>query len=207
MSELVVAVDIDDVLRHSVYPVSDAYAVQHGLKFEHPAVMVNGVLKGMLDVFKEGTPHLDEEDIIDHIEEILCRPEIIDAEPISGAVEGIASLSEKGKLVAVSSCPAIIKNHTESWIEDWFKGRFEDVHILGGRWGRGYLIDKWQKMQEFGATHIIDDLIQNSVKAGKIGAQAVLFGQYPWNQTDELPGHVTRCDDWPATVEYFDARG
>jgi hypothetical protein len=205
MSREVIAVDIDDVLRPSVYPVSQAYADHHGLVFEHPAVMFNGVMKGMLDVFKEGTPHLEEDDIIDQIEEILCRSEFDNIDPIPGAIEGVERLAFEGPLVAISSCPAVIKDQTEHWIEKKFNGSFQDVRILGGRWGRSYLIDKWQVMREHGATHIVDDLLQNAVKAQHIGAKAVLFGEYPWNQAHELPEHVTRCTNWDAVVNYFDA--
>jgi hypothetical protein len=204
----VVALDIDDVLRPSTFQLSNAYAEQHGLTFEHPAILLpDGTLRGMLQVFKEGTPHYEEDEIIDIVEGILGQDEFVNPTPVPGSVEGVAHLAEKRRLIAVSSCPEITRMDTETWVEGHYTGMIEEVHVIGGRWGRGSTVDKWQTLKAIGADYLVDDLVRNATKARLVGAKAILFGEYPWNRTDELPDHVTRCKDWPEVKEYFDERG
>ncbi|HVX57219.1 MAG TPA: hypothetical protein VHA37_05800, partial [Candidatus Saccharimonadales bacterium] len=60
--------------------------------------------------------------------------------------------------------------------------------------------------REVGAVALIDDSLGHVQTCAEQGIDGVLFGDYPWNQAEELPAGVTRCADWAAVLEYFDGR-
>jgi hypothetical protein len=208
MSPEVVAVDIDDVLFPGTQRLVADYAELHGVTIENAALLIEGQLKGTLAILKESTPDLSEEEVIDCVESLLTSSEYHAVEPLPGAIEGMSEISDSRKAVAVTSRPSVIASHTHEWINEFFPGIFADIRLLGARWGRGAVIDKFDTYNELGVTHVVDDLYRHAIHAAKIGAKAVLFGRYTWNDVDDetLPPHVTRCENWPAVVEYFDAR-
>jgi len=204
MSGEAIIFDIDDVLRPSTYRLSGIFAERHGISFEHPAYMKDNTLYGMFTLMKEATG-LPEAEIVDEVEDILVSPEFNNFEPIEGSIEVVSRVAEKNRAYAVSSTPACTAETTLNWLDKFFQDRFKEVRILGGRWGHGPRVDKIASYRELGATHIVDDLVGHATAAKLVGAKAILFGLYPWNDVSELEPHVTRCSDWPAVNEYFDA--
>jgi hypothetical protein len=39
------------------------------------------------------------------------------------------------------------------------------------------------------------------------GVDGLLFGNYPWNQSKELPSNVRRVANWAEVKEYFNVQG
>jgi hypothetical protein len=55
-----------------------------------------------------------------------------------------------------------------------------------------------------GAEAIIDDAVEYAAQCAKSGINAVLFENYPWNESKgQLPAGVTRLLGWGAVVKYF----
>jgi hypothetical protein len=67
----------------------------------------------------------------------------------------------------------------------------------------GHLLTKGEQYRQLGADYVIDDYLKHCVAGVQEGTEAVLFGNFPWNQSDKLPEGVARCKDWVAVLEHF----
>ncbi|HEY5267859.1 MAG TPA: hypothetical protein VII94_01850, partial [Candidatus Saccharimonadales bacterium] len=56
---------------------------------------------------------------------------------------------------------------------------------------------------DLGAIALIDDSLPHILHAVESGVEGVLFGNYPWNQTLELPIGAIRTESWPKVLEHF----
>lgn len=59
--------------------------------------------------------------------------------------------------------------------------------------------------KRLGVAYIIDDQLKHCLAAAEHGIEALLFGDYRWNQADELPQGVTRVENWGAVRTYFES--
>lgn len=200
-----IAVDIDDVLFPNSFRLVQTYNRKHGTNIEQPAMLLNGVLKGTLENLEEHTG-LQRELIIEQVEQLLSEPEFHDILPLEASQSVLSELATKFELIAVSSRPKVMLEQTHLWIAHHYESVFSNIHILGGKWGHGIFVDKTKLLKEQDVSYLIDDLLKNAQEAATAGIQAVLFGEYPWNETDALPDAVTRCRDWQAVLEYFDGK-
>lgn len=202
----VVAFDVDDVLFHSTKLLAEAYASQHGRAVEYPTITPDGRMRGLLNIFKEVTPHYTPDEIIERVEGILTKDDFHDFPPLRGAVATVERIVERNRAVAVSARPRVLTGITKDKINAHFPGMFESVHVIGERWGHGPGLDKATVFRELGVELVIDDVHGHVEQAKQVGAKALLFGDYPWNRVERLAEHVTRCEDWNAVNQYFDAR-
>lgn len=120
----------------------------------------------------------------------------------------LRKLSKKYNLVVVTARRSDVKDITTDWINAKYPGIFKDIHFAG-IWDK---IDhstvhatKKEICQAVGADYLIDDQLKHCIGAAEAGIQALLFGDYAWNQAETLSSGVTRCVDWVAVEEYFDA--
>lgn len=58
---------------------------------------------------------------------------------------------------------------------------------------------------EIKADFVVDDQLKHCTAAVEQGIPTILFGNYRWNQAEELPKGVTRCKNWQEVAGYFDA--
>ncbi len=63
---------------------------------------------------------------------------------------------------------------------------------------------KVEVCKDIEAIALIDDSIGHITECVEAGMQGILFGDYPWNQTEELSSGIVRCSNWPEVLEYFD---
>jgi uncharacterized HAD superfamily protein len=125
-------------------------------------------------------------------EEILCR------------------LSEQYKLIVVTSRRTVIQKETMAWLDKHFGGIFDDV-VFSGAYDRSdttdlserFEITKTDTLVRIGAKYLIDDQLKHCYGAAESNVQAILFGNYSWNQADHLPANVTRCVDWQQVAKFF----
>ncbi len=62
---------------------------------------------------------------------------------------------------------------------------------------------KGELAKNMGVHYLIDDQLKHCAAAAEHGINALLFGDYRWNQIAELPTGVMRVDNWAAVQEYF----
>jgi hypothetical protein len=62
-------------------------------------------------------------------------------------------------------------------------------------------------LKDVGAAYLIDDQLKHCLAAHDMGVQALLFGNYAWNQASDLPDGIVRCAGWADVADYFDDFG
>lgn len=128
---------------------------------------------------------------------------------IDGASEALKKLRTGYKLVIVTTRRVTIDPLTRRWIEKYYPGVFEEVHFAG-IWDKAdrnsIKLTKADLAKQIGGNYLIDDQIKHCFAAAEVGIEALLFGDYPWNQVDKLPPGVTRVKNWQEVLEYFDGR-
>jgi uncharacterized HAD superfamily protein len=125
------------------------------------------------------------------------------------ALPVLRRLKQNYSLVIVTSRRRRIKDETVAWIDRHFPDIFDDIHFAGffddldtKRWH----MTKADIVSDLGANFLIDDQLKHCVATAEAGINTVLFGDYRWNQTPELPQGVTRCNSWGEVEQYFDGR-
>ena len=113
-------------------------------------------------------------------------------------------------MVIVTSRRKFAEELTLNWLKQHFDYPFEQI-VFADFWDDfqkskdGHLRHKGELFTQVGADFVIDDQLKHCVAAAEQGVQAILFGDYPWNETDELPNGVIRYKDWAEVVESLSA--
>lgn len=128
------------------------------------------------------------------------------------ALPVLTKLKKHYSLVVATSRRASISEESQEWLNRYYPNIFDDVFFSGiydsklGKHKDHIARTKNDLLVEIGADYLIDDQLKHCVAAGQHGVNTILFGDYAWNRSDELPSHVTRCSDWQAVEAYFAAR-
>ncbi|HEX5797583.1 MAG TPA: hypothetical protein VFX86_04305 [Candidatus Saccharimonadales bacterium] len=195
----VIAVDLDDVLSINI----PAF-----IRFSNQKWGTNLTLEGYQENWM-GMWDIDERTLAER-SEVIRREFWHTLEHSGEALPVLQTLSKKYKLVIATSRRREMKQPTKEWIDRYFNGIFEEVHHAGifdnQRGDIASKVTKARLYREIGADFIIDDHAKHCIGADKIGVQALLFGDYPWNKAAVLPDTITRVKDWKEVGEYFAKR-
>lgn len=138
------------------------------------------------------------ERVLHYFEQIEGHPE-----PVEGAIAAVEQLRERYDLVIVTAREERLRKSTESWLEAHLPVHFEQVHLCGT-----YATDpntpkrtKLEVCREIDVVGLVDDSLHNVTELAAAGRRGILFGNYPWNEADELPAGVIRAPDWNAVLE------
>lgn len=126
------------------------------------------------------------------------------------AVPVLESLAKNYELLAITSRRISIEKLTREWLSRHYANLFKDV-LFAGIFDAPVSLERlsYTKANLFASNnvdYVIDDQLKHCRAASELGVPAILFGNYPWNQSSALPAGVTRCKDWPAVLEYFNGR-
>lgn len=127
------------------------------------------------------------------------------------AYEVLKQLSERFELRIVTSRLMVMRDGTMDWLHEHYQGIFKDdtVH-LAGIWDtlthQSINMTKADVVKSIGAQYLIDDQLKHCNAAAELDINAVLFGDYGWNQAEALPVNVTRIADWDGVLAYFEDR-
>ena len=193
-SKPVLAVDIDDTMVTS----EAALAAYHNHLFpEMPSV-----LGGFYEFDFENADPGYRKKITEEITKLLKSDEFYKLQPEPGSQSAIKKLGQKYHLVLITARPSFMQKRTVEWIEQHFEGRFQESRFVGADvWGHVNLrATKKDALKELQASIFIEDSLKHVTDAAKLGIRGVLFGDYTWNRTDDLPKGVVRAKDW-AEVE------
>jgi 5'(3')-deoxyribonucleotidase len=132
-------------------------------------------------------------------------------EHVVGTQEALLKLKEHYDLIVVTARPSQTKDDTLPWIQERFPGIFnEDKIYFAGFWDKidqhSIKLTKGKLAKELGAKYLIDDQLTHCLGADQEGVQALLFGEYSWNKSDDLPATVVRVKNWAEVLEYFNER-
>ncbi len=127
-------------------------------------------------------------------------------QPMSDAQAALIQLTQDYRLVIVTLRPKMNVDITHDWLERYYPNIFHEVRFVHA-WDDVDAPSKAEVCQEIGAELLIDDSIKHCRIAADAGIDSILFGNYPWNQTDQpLSAKITRVCGWAEVLEYFDAR-
>lgn len=123
---------------------------------------------------------------------------------VDGASEALANLKDRFKLVILTTRRKSIDKLTRDWIQKYYPDTFDEVVFAGffdAPTQDSVHMTKGEMAKSIGAEYLIDDQLKHCMAAAKIGIKSLLFGNYPWNQADDLPPGVTRVKDWQEVLE------
>lgn len=197
-----IAVDIDEVLMALHDPFFSYYNRQFGTNFPL-ADTAAGPLGYYVDTYVPSDEH---KQVTDRIRAFLDLPEFQDIEPLQGAVHGLSVLSQNFTLILITARQRFYKPYTLHWLARHFPdGIVQHIEYVDHLEGHGPKVAKSTICRRMGVDYVIDDGLPTAIDCAEQGIKVVLFGDYPWNQAEELPTGVTRCVDWAAVLDYFDA--
>lgn len=197
MKREIIAVDIDDVIVPHFQDLIIWYNQKYGtkLRLEHNQ-------KG--DPKPWGVETVDE--AIKRVQGFFETPEFANPSPFKEAVEALRILSSDFILVAMTARDTLVERITQDWLDRHFSEIFKEAHFTARYNLEGKSRSKADVGLEIGAAYLIDDTPANVLEAARVGIKGLLFGNYPWNETVLLPKNVVRAKDWPAVMEFFDAK-
>ncbi len=121
----------------------------------------------------------------------------------------LVKLAKKYKLVIVTSRRRAIQKDTLEWLDKHFKGIFAELHFAG-IWDDlekdlkfRLKATKAEIVKQIGADYLIDDQPKHCFAAAEAGIMSLLFGDYRWNRSVQLPKGVIRVKSWQEVLEYF----
>lgn len=117
----------------------------------------------------------------------------------------LEKLGRQHRLAIVTSRRNWAIEGTRAWVEEHFPDVFEDVHFAGvwdGPMRDKVNATKAAALKRIGARVLIDDQPKHCVAAREVGAYAILYGDYHWNQ-QTADTRIQRCKDWSAIERHF----
>ena len=124
------------------------------------------------------------------------------------AVEGLHRLGEDYNLIVLTARNLATKELTLEWLGRHYPMISPGSVNFAGIWDNpkpdAVTRTKGSIAKQLGVEYIIDDQLKHCLAADEHGIQALLFGDYRWNQQDELPASITRVSNWTAVWEYFE---
>ncbi len=124
------------------------------------------------------------------------------------AVAVLQSLSERFTLKILTARNDQSKESTLKWFTRHYPMIDHQNITFAGLWDNPdenvAKRTKGELAKNMGVQYLIDDQLKHCKAAAEHGITALLFGDYRWNQIDELPAGVTRVVNWEAVKQYFD---
>lgn len=186
MKRQVIAIDFDDVIVETGIPLLQHYKTIYGVdvspsNFYLPDIRVWGV---------------DDIKIVhSRMQSYLMSKEYQDRVVPDNTVEAIHRLSERYELHIVTGRSPILSDATHWIVGKHFPGIFKSIEFTGLT-SKDEFRTKSEVCNQIGATILIDDHIYHAKDVVKFGVDVLLFGDYAWNQSDEIITGVRRVKDW-----------
>lgn len=196
MSREVIAVDVDEVL----FPF-----VSEFVKFDN-AIYGGEVCAAQFSTYAfEDVLKIPLDESVERVYS-FNRADHAHIEPLEQARDALITLSERFDMVIVTARHPQFETNTSSWLQRHLDGFFSSLSHIGYAPLMEKPVKKVDVCRELGAMALIDDSVGHVSECAEAGIDGILFGDYPWNQTNELPAGVIRCKNWPAVLEYFNER-
>ena len=194
---LVIAVDCDDVLMPTAQAIADDYYRRFGVRVD-------------LKDFYEPASHKSwgadsDEEVIERVAQFLRSKEHAELVPFPEAVMAVKTLAKNHELHLVSGRVDHLRPVTERMLSTHFPECFrsiEHTNFIVSSTSKAQRRSKGEVCRSIGADILVDDHFHHvqNVLTADVG-RAILFGNYPWSQKEELLAGMVRCADWPAVIE------
>ena len=193
---LIIAIDCDDVIVATAEGVIKNYNQQY-----HTHLGLSDMYTpATLDVWGTDSDDVAIERVNDYIRSDTYAQQI----PSKDTVGAINQLAKQHELHLVTGRPDFLEMVTKTMLETYFPGCFQSVehtNFIVASTSTAKKRTKGEVCAQIGADVLIDDHIIHGESVMEAGLQEVIvFGDYPWNQREQLPAGMVRCADWQATV-------
>jgi uncharacterized HAD superfamily protein len=191
-----IAIDVDEVLVLMHQPFLVHHNTNYGSEYEYPDAQGRYYLE-------EFETELDDVALSTRFKSYVASDSFTDQQPIQDSTTVVAELAKKYNLTVITSRQAFLEESTKQFLSKHYGDSFKSEHFTEHQFKKGMKIPKSEICKKLGVTHLVDDNLLTAIDCSKAGIKVVLFGDYHWNQSDDLPDDVTRCNDWAAVAEYF----
>ncbi len=196
MTKQIIAVDADDTIFDENTAVrlfmNDTYGFKH--------TEADYLTEGPFDSYWEHIWNMDAKQTHDMYEQFVVSSYKQNLKPITGAIEVLRKLKDTYELVIVTTRDNRTTGLTHRALSEHYPDIFTDVHFTP-LWGNGEKVTKAMICNEIGATYLIDDSFEHCKLAAEDDVKAILFGDYGWNRTQDLPPTISRCKNWEEVRE------
>ncbi len=180
-----IAIDCDDVLVATAPLILNHYNKMYGTHLE---------LKDMYSKDLKVWDVPDAATAIARVEGYLETEEYRTQPPLREAIEVTKRLAQRYNLHIVTGRTEFLAVATQAMLDQYFPNVFQSIEYTGffGSKARS----KADVCKELGANLLIDDHLHHAEAVAGVGIDVLLFGEYPWNQSDELPERMQRVRSW-----------
>jgi len=191
MSKQSLAIDIDEV----IFPLVDDL-IKYVDKEHKVFLSTDGFVKYRIEDIWPSGPEEGGRVFQDYL-----KQSGIEIAPVKGAKEALDKLSQTFDLIVMTYRDVERGKETEYWLNHNFPELFKKVHMLGSTEKDFQYKSKGEVCKELNVYCLIDDQPANVISAHEHGVKSILFGDYPWNQTDELPHAIPRVRNWEEAMD------
>ncbi len=193
-----IAVDIDDVLASINETMRQFINKYYGHNHTEADYNRDGEYWG----YWEKIWQISDEESKERYQAFITSKEFLDVNTHDAALDVINRLKRKYDLVIVTAREDSRIEGTHKWLDQNFPNIFKRVEFTPV-WSKDKKTSKAKICKVIGAGYLIDDNVEHCNLAAQEGIQALLFGEYGWNRSQELHKRVKRVKDWHAVAEYF----
>ena len=196
-SKLVIAVDIDDVISAS----APAFITYSNDKYG-THLTIDDYREHWGELWKVENDETERRALEYHESGHHATYEIIE-----GALDSLNKLKKHFKLVVITTRRNSINQLTKDWINKFYPDIFDNFVFTGffdNPTVTSVHMTKVELAKSVGAQYLIDDQLKHILASAEIGIKGLLFGDYSWNKTDNLPDNVIRVKNWREVLEYFE---
>ena len=186
MKNRVIAIDFDDVIIDTTPYMQELYNKKFGTKMQ-----LKDNFTGDLEA--HGAP--DIATIISRVEDVLNMDEMRTISPLKDTISIIKQLAEHHRLYVVTGRSPILETATTNFINEYFPDVFQSI-VFASYLRKGKSRTKSRICKKLGADLLIEDHLGHALEAAEGGTEVLLFGDYPWNQSENLPNNITRVKNW-----------
>jgi uncharacterized HAD superfamily protein len=131
---------------------------------------------------------------VKRVEAYHASDEFVNAPLLDGATQTLRKLHKHYGLHIVTGRDNHLRDATMKILDRDFSGIFDSVIFTG------FFSDKPRTKakvcQQLGIDIFIDDHLHHATTVAATGIEVLLFGNYPWNQSEDLPPNIRRVQDW-----------
>ena len=123
--------------------------------------------------------------------------------PLKESQNAIEKLSERFEIVAITARHPQFRESSLKYLTEYYGGKIAEINLVGTSATEEFVRSKAEVCRELGAVALIDDSIKHVVSCVDTEVEGLLFGNYPWNQSEDLPNGVIRFNNWSEILRYF----
>lgn len=193
-NRLLLAIDIDEVLAHHNQALASWHNEQYGTNHTADAYFTDYWSK----VWNVSPEEAEARAVTFHASGAHAQ-----LKPVKGALDALQRLQKSYDLAVITVRRQQVIEDTRAWIDLYYPNVFTDIHFLHF-WDKNENTTKAQLCRSIGASYLIDDSIKHCTQAAELGINALLFGNYSWNKSTQLPKQIKRTANWEEVLKLLD---